>query len=68
MSGDDTPPLPPPFPYRELKDRLSKASTESEYKTYQREQEVRRELEGDLARWKQEAEVRGRGEEGMWVG
>jgi hypothetical protein len=42
---------------RELKDKMSKAATASEYKIYQREHEVRREMEGELNHWKSEAEV-----------
>eukprot|EP00195_Chlamydomonas_chlamydogama_P011729 CAMPEP_0202911176 /NCGR_PEP_ID=MMETSP1392-20130828/54265_1 /ASSEMBLY_ACC=CAM_ASM_000868 /TAXON_ID=225041 /ORGANISM="Chlamydomonas chlamydogama, Strain SAG 11-48b" /LENGTH=81 /DNA_ID=CAMNT_0049601577 /DNA_START=1 /DNA_END=243 /DNA_ORIENTATION=+ len=41
---------------RELQDRLAKAATESEYKLYEREQEVRRQMEGELNKWKAEAE------------
>ena len=44
--------------FRDLKDKLSKASSETEYKVYKREQDVRREVEADLARIKHEAEVR----------
>jgi hypothetical protein len=36
---------------------LSKASSETEYKVYKKEQDVRREVEADLARIKHEAEV-----------
>ena len=42
---------------RDLKDKLSKASSETEYKVYKKEQDVRREVEADLARIKHEAEV-----------
>ncbi|GAX76809.1 hypothetical protein CEUSTIGMA_g4255.t1 [Chlamydomonas eustigma] len=41
---------------RELKDKMSKAATASEYKLYQREHDVRRELEGELNHWKSESE------------
>ncbi|KAG2490754.1 hypothetical protein HYH03_010908 [Edaphochlamys debaryana] len=42
---------------RELKDRLAKAATEAEYKMYEREQGVRRELEGEVSRLRNEVEV-----------
>ncbi|GAX82923.1 hypothetical protein CEUSTIGMA_g10350.t1 [Chlamydomonas eustigma] len=41
---------------RELKDKMSKAAASSEYKLYQRENEVRREMDGELTHWKSEAE------------
>ena len=37
---------------RELKDRLGKAATAAEYKLYEREQEVRRQLDAELGRWR----------------
>lgn len=56
---------PPPHPLlpcpqenvRELKDRLAKFATEAEYKMYEREQVVRRELEGEVGRLRQEVDV-----------
>lgn len=41
---------------RELKDKLAKQGHQAEFQVYQKEQEVRRELEGDLAYWRKEAE------------
>ncbi|KAG1670096.1 hypothetical protein FOA52_013672, partial [Chlamydomonas sp. UWO 241] len=41
---------------RELKDKLAKAATQTEYKLYEREQEVRRVLEGELTSWRESSE------------
>lgn len=37
---------------REARDKLGKASTESDYRVYERVQEVRRAVEGEMQRWR----------------
>ena len=41
---------------RELKDKLAKQAHQAEFLVYQKEQEVRRDLEGELHKWRREAE------------
>ena len=41
---------------RELKDKLAKQAHQAEFLVYQKEQDVKRELEGELSRWRKEAE------------
>lgn len=45
------------FTDRELRDKLAKAVEESEYKLYEREQLIRREVQRELARRDKEGEV-----------
>lgn len=43
---------------REMRDKLGKAATSADYRVYEREQEVRRAMEGDVTRWRSDHAVR----------
>ncbi len=49
--------LPPHQTRRELRDKLTKAATSTEYKVYEREQQVRRTVESELTRLRSEVQT-----------
>ena len=51
--------------HRELKDKLAKAAEETEYRLYEKEQEIRREVVAELERNQKEGEVRARADAGV---
>lgn len=49
---------PPPPSCREAREQLAKSATAADYKAYEREQEIRRVMQGEVEQYKRRKEVR----------